>query len=66
VSTVKPSDRAALGRIRESLHGRIMDYRAKRREAERTLENLARLEASALEEARAIDAMLELTNPYRR
>lgn len=58
--------RDALGRLRTAANARILGYREEREKAERQLETLARLEKSAVEEARAIDAMLDLTNPYRK
>ena len=59
-------EREALGRIRTNIQSRIIGYREQREKYERSLENLKRLEESALEEARAIDAMLALTNPYSK
>ncbi len=60
------NEREALSRIRTSLNARIFGYREERETAERQLETLARLEKSAVEEVRAIDAMLDLTNPHRK
>lgn len=60
------AQREALGRLRTAVNARLFNLYAERDRAAATIENLNRLERSLLEEGRALDAMLELTNPYRR
>lgn len=60
------SERDAIGRMIDKLHGDIFRVRDKQAEAERTVDNCKRLEASLLEEAAALARFRELTNPYRK